>query len=185
MNYNDYAKRAYETAKAHGFHDKPFPLAHYLMLTITEVSEMVEADRKGRHAQRAVFECSSVSPQPEGHKERHWKFCYETFIKDTFEDEMADACIRLFDLAGAFKWEIKPLYVRIEKSNYKNSFVNSVTDHAYYLCELLCSGSSSCVISSIAYLLCWAKALGIDLDWHIEQKMKYNEMRPPKHGKKY
>lgn len=31
--------------------------------------------------------------------------------------------------------------------------------------------------------LCGAK--GIDIDWHIEQKMKYNLLRPHKHGKKY
>ena len=31
-----------------------------------------------------------------------------------------------------------------------------------------------------------ANYLGIDLMWHIEQKMKYNELRPYKHeNKKY
>ena len=31
-----------------------------------------------------------------------------------------------------------------------------------------------------------ADQLGIDLEWHIEHKMKYNELRPYKHGgKKY
>lgn len=28
-------------------------------------------------------------------------------------------------------------------------------------------------------------AMNIDIDWHIEQKMKYNICRPYKHGKKY
>lgn len=28
-------------------------------------------------------------------------------------------------------------------------------------------------------------AMNIDIDWHIEQKMKYNLLRPHKHGKKY
>lgn len=27
--------------------------------------------------------------------------------------------------------------------------------------------------------------IGIDLLWHIEQKMKYNELREKMHGKKY
>lgn len=30
-----------------------------------------------------------------------------------------------------------------------------------------------------------AKHLNIDLFWHIEQKMRYNELRENKHGKKY
>lgn len=28
-------------------------------------------------------------------------------------------------------------------------------------------------------------AMNIDIDWHIEQKMKYNSLREYKHGKKY
>ena len=38
---------------------------------------------------------------------------------------------------------------------------------------------------AITQLFCLADILGIDLMWHIEQKMKYNEMRENKHGKKY
>lgn len=30
-----------------------------------------------------------------------------------------------------------------------------------------------------------AEECGIDLLWHIDQKMKYNEVRPMMHGKKY
>ena len=30
-----------------------------------------------------------------------------------------------------------------------------------------------------------AKHLDIDLLWHIEQKMRYNELRPKLNGKKY
>ena len=30
-----------------------------------------------------------------------------------------------------------------------------------------------------------AKYLNIDLFWHVEQKMRYNELRENKHGKKY
>lgn len=30
-----------------------------------------------------------------------------------------------------------------------------------------------------------ANIINIDIEWHIEQKINYNESRPYKHGKKY
>lgn len=43
-------KRAHDSATAHGFQDKPKSAAHWLMLIITEISEMVEADRSSIEA---------------------------------------------------------------------------------------------------------------------------------------
>lgn len=38
---------------------------------------------------------------------------------------------------------------------------------------------------ALAYVTKWAKYMGVDLEWHVEEKMKYNAGRPPKHGKAY
>jgi NTP pyrophosphatase (non-canonical NTP hydrolase) len=57
-----------------------------------------------------------------------WKGKFEDNIKSTFQDEIADVAIRLFDLCGG---------------------------------------------------------MGIDLQKHIELKMKYNSMRGYKHGKAF
>lgn len=38
---------------------------------------------------------------------------------------------------------------------------------------------------TITQIFALADILDIDLMWHIEQKMKYNELRPKLHGKKY
>lgn len=48
INLNKWRDRAYKTACEHGFHDKELSNEHCLMLVITELSEAVEADRKGR-----------------------------------------------------------------------------------------------------------------------------------------
>ena len=45
---NKLRDRAYQIAKAHGFHEKEVSDETYLMLIITEISEAVNADRKGR-----------------------------------------------------------------------------------------------------------------------------------------
>lgn len=43
MDYNEYTKRAYDTACKHGFHDQELTDEHWLMLVITEVAEMTAA----------------------------------------------------------------------------------------------------------------------------------------------
>ena len=63
-----------------------------------------------------------------GVSEDHFCSTFVMLAKDTFGDEIADALIRIFDLAGGF---------------------------------------------------------GIDLDFHVSQKLRYNATREYKHGKKY
>ena len=46
MDYSSYIKEAFGIAKDHGSHDVELPVNHFIMLIITEISEMVEADRK-------------------------------------------------------------------------------------------------------------------------------------------
>ena len=49
-DFNELSKRAFENAKAKGFHDKPLTDAHCIMLVACELAEAVEADRMGRIA---------------------------------------------------------------------------------------------------------------------------------------
>ena len=44
MNLNNLSREAYETAKAHGWHDKEYSDEHFLMLIITEIAEAVQAE---------------------------------------------------------------------------------------------------------------------------------------------
>lgn len=65
---NNLCKQAYETAKSKGWHDEERETGTLLALIHSEVSEALEADRKGL---------------------------------GTFAEELADICIRVFDLCGA------------------------------------------------------------------------------------
>lgn len=56
IDFNALSDRAYKCACEHGFHDTELSNGHLLMLVITELSEAVEADRKGLYARRKVFE---------------------------------------------------------------------------------------------------------------------------------
>ena len=45
VNLNELAKKAFESAKAKGFHDEKHTDGHWLMLVMCELAEAVEADR--------------------------------------------------------------------------------------------------------------------------------------------
>ena len=55
-------------------------------------------------------------------------------------------------------------------------FIKPIVDYQYL---------STIVNEMIFSIFALAKHLDIDLLWHIEQKMRYNELRPMFHGKKY
>lgn len=127
-NLNDLAKRVFEANKAKGFWDKERNVGELLMLTTSELGEAMEAHRKGRFAKIHLIEHLQMEGYTWKDSPVSFKSAFEEGVKDTFEDEIADAMIRLFDIAGG---------------------------------------------------------LGIDIQKHIEAKLKYNETRPLLHGKKY
>ena len=188
MDYNEYIKRAYDTACKHGFHNQELPDEHWLMLVITEVAEMVEADRKPKRAFLEIFKHNITTPQPAGRRQAHWCFCFETFIKDSFEDEMADACIRLLDLAGLRGIEVDSFrnFPEDVLLKYREA---SVTEKAFNLCRLISNiffvPLKIRIEEALYFIECWAKSECIDLEWYIAQKMEYNEQRTRLHGKKY
>jgi NTP pyrophosphatase (non-canonical NTP hydrolase) len=108
---NDLAKSIYEANKEKGFWDKERNVGEMLMLVTSELGEAMEAHRKNRFANWA-----NASED------------FENSIKDTFEDEIADAIIRLLDMCGG---------------------------------------------------------LGIEIESHVFEKLKYNATRPRLHGKLY
>ena len=128
-NLNEIAKELHESAIKNGFWDEKREIGTLLMLVVSELAEALEADRKDQKADVYTFEnCITTDDILECDKEYYEKQSFDIYIKDTFEDEIADTFIRLFDLVGH---------------------------------------------------------MGIDIDKHIELKMKYNQTREYKHGKKY
>ena len=116
-----YAKEIHQANVAKGFYEKPVEVGTHLMLITSELAEALEADRHKLSADVDTFQQDLV----EGNS---FKDSFKANIKDSYEDEIADAMIRLLDHCG-----------------YR----------------------------------------GIDIDFHIKEKLKYNETRPHKHGKKY
>lgn len=187
-NLNHLRDRAYKTACEHGFHDEELSKEHFLMLVITELSEAVEADRKGRLGRKCSsrFELEYNRYPALVEENKRFKCAFEKHVKDTVPDELADATIRLLDLSGVRNISVESYPIELIPNA-------ALTEHCFYLCKVLSDGGRhsnidwlkgivDCVVS---YLIELAWSMDIDLLWHIEQKMRYNELRPKKHGKKY
>ena len=102
---NELRDKAFSNAKNKGFHnDKPV-FAKEIMLIVTELSEAVEASRKGMKADLKNFYL--------GLDDNNFEQNFNTFIKDSVEDEIADAFIRLFDLCGIYNINID-LFVKMK-----------------------------------------------------------------------
>ena len=184
------AKRTYENAKRHGFHNEYMEIEHWLCLVICELSEAVEADRHNKRALPEAFDRAMkepVSPHEAASPEEIYDYWFEAYIKDTVEDELADAAIRLLDLAGSMNVMLNKAY-----ANYHNMYVRNIdegwrfTEKIFYIEQMIAGRSEFVPISDILYrIYCLADSLGFYLFEYIEWKMTYNEHRPFKHGKEY
>ncbi len=122
---NELAKEVYRRNIEKGFYEKEKNIGEMIALMHSELSEALEADRKGRYANADNETWSVLAGSPD---ESSFSDLFVDTVKDTFEDEMADLFIRLMDICGY---------------------------------------------------------LGIDIEHHIEAKMRYNLSRVKYHGKKY
>lgn len=189
MEINKLKERAYNIALKNGWYDEERSMIERTMMVLTELCEAVNADRNGKHADRERFESHM-----KGNSDCVFMTCFEQYIKDTVEDEFADAVIRILTIAGqekaalsedVFSEESISEGMRIAEDSRKNGFYNRVVtlpEELYLVAgPLLTVGPGEDMLFS---LLVIAKSRGIDIEWHIEQKMKYNEFRPYKHGNK-
>ena len=174
MNYNDLAAKAHENAVKHGFWERKFSNEHCLCLVFTEVCEAVEADRKGNYAD---YDGYAKMPNKQ--------IGFEQFVKNSVEDELADVAIRLADFAG----ELDIDFTKMQPCRYYRAFGKfSFTENAFALCKGLSRDSISIekrIQFGMDYVFNWAHNRGIDLSAYIDAKMRYNIMRPIRHGKKY
>lgn len=187
MNFNELAKKAHSNAVNHGFWNEKLSNEHCLMLVLTEVAELVEADRKDKHPIDLKMHKDACKSHIGNDTWNQVGFgnSFERSIKDSVEDEFADIAIRLFDLAGALGID----FDKMNPCRYHRAFDKfSFTENSFALCKGLSRdiiGIEKRIQFGIEYVKKWAESLNIDLDWHIAQKMKYNETRSQMHNKKY
>lgn len=163
-----------------------------MMLVLSEIGEAVEADRKGLYFAQ-LYENARKAYGKSQDTTHLSKYLFEKYAKNSVEDELADVCIRLFDICGVFN--VVPDY--LSEGDMRDTFDAlckdmSFCERCFMLSCLLCrcedldtNSLSSIIGGALTFISCMAEDMGIDLVRHIELKMEYNESRPKKHGKKY
>ena len=185
-DFNLLAKKVFENAKEKGFHEKPKTDAHGLMLVACELAEAVEADREGRRSDRRTY---NFLLQEYG--EPLEKHLFEMHIKDTVEDELADAVIRLLDFVGMKGFDIPEKYITEEQIKNEAAEViewmmnKTFADVVFTSCLVNIEAAKEIPEAVMYAIFVVAELYDIDLMWHIKEKMMYNETREMLHGKFY
>ena len=177
MTINELIATAHEDAKKAGWWDEERNTGELLMLIVSECGEALEAHRSGKMANLPLYE-KLVARTNEINDASYFR----DYIKDTFEDELADIVIRIADLCGSKGWEMSPANRMADGAgNIGEQLLNVVI-------QVVSNRHEPGIIPmNNAMSLVWgiANAHGIDLWRHIELKLAYNLTRPKKHGKAY
>ena len=187
---NRWAKVIHDNATAHGWHEEKHSPENWLSLIMCEVAEAIEADRKDEYflsnrqgpgvIQHETFRMNGLIEKGEINE---FIEVFEYYVKGTVNEEFADIVIRLLDMAVELfgKYDFGQ-----PKKIIKPSMNMSFSETAWFFVTSILTFHKDFINEAILFMYEWAGQLGIDLDQHIEWKMKYNESRPYKHGgKKY
>lgn len=102
LGLNELAENIHKDNVDRGFYDEPRETGTMLMLIVSELSEALEAYRKDKFVDKNDLE-------GEFDKDK-----FKEKVKDTFEDEIADALIRILDMCGHMNIDIaKHVYQKL------------------------------------------------------------------------
>lgn len=145
------------------------------LLIITELSEHIEAWCKNKVANKEEYYNGL-----EELKEDFNAAIFMLHIKDSMEDEIADAIIRLLDLMAGLNMN-KPRYYSQMKYYHITVRTEDREDWLYYIMKLVLDRK---YWQALKHLFIYCEKFNIDIEWHIEHKMNYNATRESLHGKK-
>ncbi len=103
MKIAELQKEIHQNAVNKGFYDKHNEFGTNLMLIVTELSESMEAHRNNEFANLEEFEKLIVSDV----NQMSYEETFKKYVKDTVEDELADAFIRILDICEFYKIDLQ------------------------------------------------------------------------------
>ena len=128
MKINELVRKAHKNAIDKGFYQEKREIGTALMLIVSELSEALEADRNDRRANLKAYELLLKDSDNLGFTEEeqddYLSQNFKIAIKDTLEDELADAVIRICDLCGY-------LNIDLERHIQYKLFYNSLRDERH------------------------------------------------------
>jgi NTP pyrophosphatase (non-canonical NTP hydrolase) len=188
MNYNKLAIQAHEDAKANGWYEKVQPINTYLALIKSELYEALDAFRSEKYIDLDAEDLDYLIADhiKTGTNTYQYKNIFLLNIKDTFEDEIADTAIRIFDFCGWYGIELpEPKKIQTKVKGQFPSDLIAIDKLITGLFDVTDKEQLNIVMSAILGALeSIAEVYEFDLEQHIALKMAYNKTRGHKHGGK-
>ena len=176
VDLNKLAAVIHEAAVKKGFWSVEDAVEKHLAKMISELGEVVQADRAG-----IMYEIERESAKPEG-----------------VVAELADFVMMAMDMYVFVGIDINSVVEIMTFDEYCKCLGAEVSEcPAYSIVNLLITALNAfidsdtsadvkgCVLVTTYGVCCWALAQGFDLWGIIRQKMAYNESRPALHGRLY
>lgn len=186
-------QKAHQNAIDKGWWEEPRTYGELIALVHSEVSEALEDYWAGCSPYATWYEkkCGDEIKRSDEFVNDTWKPC-------GIPSEMADVCIRIFDIAGKYEWGS---LLEKEVHSLRGMKVNEIWDESPFAGKLSMlhvvlskSLESHYAINISETILQLAGAVvaaeliaqeyGIDLERAIAEKMAYNATRPQRHGGK-
>lgn len=196
---HDNQESIYQANKAKGFWDGQRNPSEALALVVCELAEAIEQHRKGNFVDSLAFiaETNYMDQQ----SDEDFKTMYDQTVKNTVEEELADALIRIADLYG-FDWFDFPNITeeRIERkfnitanADGTDNFAAIIIEAMHYVVSLNVSlyinnrSRMEYATEAVAMICMAAENIGClyEMVHHIKAKLRYNSLRAKLHGKKY
>lgn len=187
----------HQNAVNKGFYDEELPLAHYMGMIYSEMGEAVNAHRSD---ERKEVDIEFILDRIE---ENEFKRLFEEKIKGSFREEMADLFIRSLDFvaygskkkgveishhhASLAERKVREIVKKTYPEGIETLTVPSQIDTTIAVSSAVRFefGAVVAALAIAAMTKLIAEAHDFDLLKYVEAKMRYNETRPRKHGKKY
>ncbi|WP_010271393.1 nucleoside triphosphate pyrophosphohydrolase family protein [Paenibacillus senegalensis] len=194
MNIKELVEKAHQNAVSKGWWEKGRTYGELIVLVHSEVSEALEDHRNGHAPTKVWYEFTASKGnvlRSDTYRNSRWKPC-------GIPSELADVCIRIFDIAGKYGWgeELHEKFKTVNDISFESWYVNASLpehlNHIYYCLSMswikFAGGlpisafkSLATCLGSVQYV---ADKYGIDLERAIAEKMAYNATRPRRHGGK-
>lgn len=189
INLIELIPRCHAGSRTKGFWDVTPNRSQQLMLVVSELAEALEADRKGRRANLIDYEVQVArdSALPAEFRAKVQQASFLNNVKDSVEDELADAYIRLCDFVGGFDLDIEEVAAEHETLECPENFGEALLGITAVVCmtDYELDMAERTVGMALAHIEALCRKTGIDLATHIDLKLRYNATRPAKHGKAY
>lgn len=182
MVIQKFKAQSYKIAKDKGFYTDDTPIEKHITGILSELFEAYESHRLGSFTNKDVYNKNWINNP--NYLSITWRQLYLKLIKDTFEDEITDLFIRVFNLSSYLKIDLKdvtPYYEHIQDKNIDQQIIhidqlilqyNDMTPRLWFS-----------VLLNTLYGFC--NIYEINLKVHLAAKIEYNKSREYLHGKVY